>query len=268
MSCAADSISDADLVDTAVRTSQQWSLLPLHGALSSVRPAFFMQGQMRAQQNFPNWLGKYQTTKKNHRLLREIRDHTVEKISGTSTEVATNYLPAFRKPLSTPLIQYNQDGIEDVIKVMDEYNLSREDWDSVFELTTFSITKVNPIEQINTQTKSAFTRLYNKSHTPILSTAKAKSKSDVPSLNIEDDEEISAPAGSDQNLDDDEEEEVDEADKQLDKLIKQKKVREKKPPPAPKTTKANAKKPTPKPKGKAEEKPKEKPKFKFFGSND
>ena len=48
-----------------------------------------------------------------------------------------------------------------VIETMNQYDLQREDWDSVIELSTFS-SHANPAASLNSRTKSAFTRLYNK----------------------------------------------------------------------------------------------------------
>ncbi|KAJ2495325.1 DNA replication factor C complex subunit Rfc1, partial [Coemansia sp. RSA 2052] len=44
VSVAADLISEADVVDNKLRGSQQWGLMPLHAALSSVGPAFHVSG--------------------------------------------------------------------------------------------------------------------------------------------------------------------------------------------------------------------------------
>ena len=56
LSRAAESISDGDLLDAAIRSSQQWSLTSSFGVLSTVRPAFYMQGFFSAQINFPSFV--------------------------------------------------------------------------------------------------------------------------------------------------------------------------------------------------------------------
>ncbi len=46
LSSTADAFVDADHVDKAVRTQQAWSLLPMLGFHSCVRPSHLMHGQM------------------------------------------------------------------------------------------------------------------------------------------------------------------------------------------------------------------------------
>ncbi len=55
MSKAADSFSDSDLVEEAVRHSQAWFLLPAHAVISTLRPAQFMRGHA-SQINFPQYV--------------------------------------------------------------------------------------------------------------------------------------------------------------------------------------------------------------------
>jgi replication factor C subunit 1 len=71
LSKAADSISDGDITDNLLRAynilsltqrSNNWSLLPVHGIMSTVRPAFFMHGSPIEKKgwgaySFPSWLG-------------------------------------------------------------------------------------------------------------------------------------------------------------------------------------------------------------------
>jgi len=99
LSSAADSISDADLFESSIRQEQQWSLMPVHGILSTIRPAHFVQGQLRGRQNFPAWLGKNSTTRKNIRLLEDVRNHMQVKTSASLNEIRLQYLPVLKHPL-------------------------------------------------------------------------------------------------------------------------------------------------------------------------
>jgi replication factor C subunit 1 len=218
ISHAAESISDGDLLDGTIREQQQFSLLPSHGVLSTIRPAFFLQGQFRGVQGFPSWMGKYQTTKKNYRLLNEVRSHMYEFAAGTSSDVCLNYLPAMRIPLSKPMLEQNQAGIDSVIQLMDCYGINREDWVSIFDLTTLAGFS-DPSSRIQSATKSAFTRIYNKSHVSLENTAKKKSKSDAPNLALGDDEDEPA-----YDSEDDEDKSEDANDSLNDKLVKCKKL--------------------------------------------
>jgi replication factor C subunit 1 len=57
--------------------------------------------------------------------------------------------------------------VEDVISFMDEYFISREDWDTLVELGVGDHHDELIMKKISTQTKSAFTRKYNASEHPI-----------------------------------------------------------------------------------------------------
>lgn len=211
LSSAADSISDSDIFENVIRSEQQWSLMPLHGILSTVRPAFYMQGNLAGRQGFPAWLGKFSTTRKNYRLLEDIRNHMQSKVFASLSEVRLQYLDNLKKPLSVPLLKQDPaSGVESVINCLDEYGLSRDDWNSIFDICQFSCFP-NPIASITSQTKTKFTRQYNKLHKTVTSTKK-NTKEKIESLG------------------ENEEEDVEEAEEESqDPLFKEKKPKEKKP---------------------------------------
>ncbi len=60
------------------------------------------------------------------------------------------YLPHLRKSLTQPLIQDGQDGIRSVINQLDEYDLRREDYDNILEVTQWSDAS-NPMKDIETK---------------------------------------------------------------------------------------------------------------------
>lgn len=109
------------------------SLLPLHAVLSSVYPASKVAGHMAGRINFTAWLGQNSKSAKYYRLLQEIHYHTR---LGTSTDkigLRLDYLPTFRKRLLDPFLKQGADAISSVIEVMDDYYLTKEDWDSIME---------------------------------------------------------------------------------------------------------------------------------------
>ncbi|GAA6020636.1 hypothetical protein JCM11491_001129 [Sporobolomyces phaffii] len=168
MSKAADSISDGDLVDSMIHgTQQQWSLMPLHGMMSCVRPASFCYGQ-GGQANFPAWFGKNSTYGKLGRLLGEIQIRMRLKVSGDRREIRQSYLPTLFPRLVTPLQERGAEAVAEVIELMDAYYLTKEDWDAIVELGVGEgFTQDEVLKAIPTATKSAFTRKYNGSDHPI-----------------------------------------------------------------------------------------------------
>lgn len=164
------------------------------------------------------------------------------RASGDRHEIRQQYLPLLWYRLIKDLEQNGKDQVETVIDLMDSYYLTKDDWDAILELG------VGPMNmesiKIDTQAKSAFTRIYNqKSHPlPFMKAsnilAPRKSTKDKPDLeealdNTDDDDDPTVDAA---DVDDDEDAPL---DLKKDKYVK-----------APKK-KFAAKKAAPKPKGKA-----------------
>ncbi|KAF9933296.1 hypothetical protein FBU30_005880 [Linnemannia zychae] len=175
MSKAADSLSDADLVDTMIHgSSQHWSLMNTHAAFSCVRPAFFVHGNMRPgsggnygpMMQFPSYLGQFSKSAKYNRLVKEIQIRMRLKISGDKNEVRQSYIPTLFPALTRPLINEGQDAIPDLINFMDDYYLSKEDWDTILELGIGRNDGKSVLDKIPTAVKTAFTRKYNSTSHP------------------------------------------------------------------------------------------------------
>eukprot|EP01134_Creolimax_fragrantissima_P003280 CFRG3280T1 len=167
-SLAAESFSDSDMIDTVKRTHNAWGLMPQHGMASFVRPAFLMKGSFRStgfgwsRIAFPSWLGNFSKTNKYHRQLKDLQLHTRVHGYNDTSEINQWYLPVLSQALTAPMEKEGMDGVPRVLEVMTEYTLLREDWDIVQDICTYKgITKPPHIE---TRTKSAFTRTYNKSN--------------------------------------------------------------------------------------------------------
>ncbi|KAI9332356.1 replication factor RFC1 C terminal domain-containing protein [Obelidium mucronatum] len=174
LSQAADAIAYGDIISSVQMKTQNWGLLPFHGVTSTLRPAFFTHGTVVAAYfygggfAFPSWLGKNSNQTKNVRLLKEIQMHMRLHVSADKNEVRQSYLPALAPLLTVPLLDKENasEAIEKVIHKMDEYYLTREDWDSILELGLEECGAKALTANIATATKSAFTRTYNKANHP------------------------------------------------------------------------------------------------------
>lgn len=156
---AADFLSDSDLVDGVLRSRQDYSLMPIHAALSSIAPAYIMAGGVRGMK-FPQWLGKNSTRNKNKRQIADLRSHISLRVSTSSSALNLDYVPLLRHRVVQPLVDRGKNGIDDVIDTMQEYQLARDDWDVLNELGSAFATRPppNPV----TAVKAAFTRAYSK----------------------------------------------------------------------------------------------------------
>lgn len=164
---AADAISDGDLVDRMIHGSQQhWALMPTHAIFSFVRPSSFVWGSMAGHQTrFTSWLGKNSNQGKLMRMLKEIQGHMRLRTSADRFEVRQTYIPLLFQLLVRKLADDGGEAVPEVIDLMDEYFLTKDDWDAILELG------VGPNEQekvkIESSAKAAFTRKYNAAAHPM-----------------------------------------------------------------------------------------------------
>ncbi|GFO03984.1 replication factor c subunit 1 [Plakobranchus ocellatus] len=164
LSCLArtiDSICDGDLVDKLVRREGNWNLLPTQAMYSSVIPGEVMRGSFPQMTDFPQWLGKFSSTNKTQRILQELATHMRLEVSCDKRGLSLDYLPSFRTCLTQPLVSQGAEGVPEVIKVMDDYDIVKEDFDNIMEVTKWP-KSFDPMAQLDSKTKAAFTRQYNK----------------------------------------------------------------------------------------------------------
>lgn len=199
ISKAIDSICMGDLIEKQIRANQSWSLLPLHAVFSTAIPSAYMNSDSVGRIEFPQFLGKLSNAKKRLRMQQELSSHMCLQVRGG---LNADYYDVLRERLTGPLIRDGVDGVDDVLRFMENYNLMREDLDSILELATWSF---KDAPKIDTKVKAALTRLYKKANITLpysveIGTTK-KRKTTIPSFEGEDDLE-----GDD--LEDEEEEEV------------------------------------------------------------
>lgn len=173
MDQAASSISDADLVDALIHGPEQhWSLMPLHAVCSMVRPASFLFGPGggyggQNPMTFPQWLGQNSKQNKLNRQLGDVQVRMRLKVSGDKHEIRQSYVHALFPHVVKPLIDQGAAAVDDIIERMDEYYLSREDWDTVIELGVDAQKDDIVNKLIKPATKTSFTKKYNSMDHPI-----------------------------------------------------------------------------------------------------
>ncbi|KAH9978130.1 replication factor RFC1 C terminal domain-containing protein [Lactifluus volemus] len=173
MEKAAESISDGDLVDSLIHGSEQhWSLMPTHAVLSTVRPSSFLYGPGSGYggpnaMSFPQWLGQNSKQSKLSRALGDVQIRMRLKVSGDKSEIRLSYLPAMFPLIVGPLMDQGTSAVDDVITSMDDYYISREDWDIIVELGLGEQKDAVVLKKIATATKTALTKKYNSHDHPI-----------------------------------------------------------------------------------------------------
>ncbi|XP_060772501.1 replication factor C subunit 1 [Neoarius graeffei] len=161
LSKTADSICDGDLVDRQIRSRQTWSLLPTQAIYASVLPGELMRGYMSQFPAFPSWLGKFSSTSKHSRVVQELSSHMSLKTLSSKEAVNLDYLPYLRSALLEPLQCRGTDGASQSVKLMDDYDIIKEDFDSIMEISTWG-GQPDPYSKLDSKVKAAFTRAYNK----------------------------------------------------------------------------------------------------------
>ncbi|XP_042322673.1 replication factor C subunit 1 isoform X2 [Sceloporus undulatus] len=161
LSKAADSICDGDLVDRQIRSQQTWNLLPTQAIYSSVLPGELMRGYMNQFPNFPSWLGKFSSTGKHDRIIKELSMHMSLRTHASKRAVNLEYLSYLRDAIVRPLSCLGTEGVQDAIAVMDSYCLMKEDVENIMEVTSWG-GKPSEFSNLDSKVKSAFTRTYNK----------------------------------------------------------------------------------------------------------
>ncbi|KAI0637521.1 replication factor RFC1 C terminal domain-containing protein [Trametes polyzona] len=170
---AAESISDGDIVDSLIHgPNQYWSLMPLHAVCSTVRPASFLYGMGAGYggpnaMSFPQWLGQNSKQGKLSRQLTDVQARMRLKVSGDKSEIRQSYIPSLFPHVVQPLMDKGVSAVDDVIEVMDEYFLTREDWDTIVELGVGDRADTIVTKKISTATKTSFTRKYNSRDHPV-----------------------------------------------------------------------------------------------------
>src|SRR5579862_3560291 len=135
--------------------------MPTHAVFSCVTPAYYMHGNATGQYNFTSWLGNNSKQGKLYRLLREIQGHMRLRISGDRNEVRQSYMQTLFDRLVRRFVKDGSEAITEIIELMDEYFLTREDFDSIIEISLGPNDGESLMKDVPPNTKTAFTRKYN-----------------------------------------------------------------------------------------------------------
>jgi replication factor C subunit 1 len=155
-----ESICEGDRIGRLLRTNNNWSLLTPQCIFSTVVPGAKLTGSIGLPA-FPSWFGKNSKQTRVDRILQELQKHMRIHISANKLGVGMDYLSVLKTTLTRPLIKQGADGIPKVIELMNNYSITREDFDTILELATWPGQK-DLSTMIESKVKAAFTRQYNK----------------------------------------------------------------------------------------------------------
>lgn len=225
MSAAADCMGDFDLVEGRLRAGQAWSLLPTCASLC-VRTGSLAGGttggMLQGFPEFTSYLGKNSSRNKKQRLLGELKHHLNFRISSTSSELRMMYLPALHSHFYRMLVNNTSEAISE----MDVYGLNRDDlFENIdeFSLPTSSGEKPKKFADMDSKTKAAFTREYNKGihkSQALVAEQGASKKRKAPAI-----EQRESDEEGDGDFDNDEDQKEEEDEKKIQELFSKKKGR-------------------------------------------
>ncbi|KAJ7638310.1 hypothetical protein FB45DRAFT_1023114 [Roridomyces roridus] len=146
MDKAASSISDGDLVDALIHgpASHRYGMGAHYGGPNSL--------------SFPQWLGQNSRQTKLSRQLGDVQIRMRLKVSGDKSEIRQSYIPALFPHIVQPLMDVGASAVEEVIEKMDEYYLSKDEWDTIVELGVDEHKDETVLKAIPTATKTALTK--------------------------------------------------------------------------------------------------------------
>ena len=156
MATAADFISMGDQVNLQLRTNQDWSLLPNLGFSSSIAPALLIKGNT-FYPRFPEWLGKNSSQRKSKRLIRELKLVMGQHAQATRMEIQNEYVQLILTSIYKELKQ-GKDNIDQAVELLASLGLTTEHMKEHLMSLSFDAKIVKAFEDLDTQTKAAFTR--------------------------------------------------------------------------------------------------------------
>ena len=99
------------------------------------------------------------------RFIKEIQGHMRLRSSGDRHEIRQQYFSLLWYRLVKELKDQGKDAAAEIVELMDSYYLTKDDWDAIFELGVGNMDM--EANKIDSNSKSAFTRLYNSSSHPL-----------------------------------------------------------------------------------------------------
>ncbi|CAI5718729.1 unnamed protein product [Peronospora farinosa] len=156
---ASEFISESDLLNTYVRVEQRWDLLTKQAAMN-VGACIYSAGFV-GHPEFSKWLGKNSSASKSKRLLSELSVRMRSHASGSREVIRLDYVPYMKEILLKKLL-LGEDNIHEVINLLDECEITREDLTESMESFKFPGVKRHSYSELDSKAKTTFTRMYNK----------------------------------------------------------------------------------------------------------
>lgn len=153
-----DYMSLGDVMTTHMLEQQTWSLLPHVAIVTTLAPSHCARRCLNPYVKFPGSFGKISTRNKNVRVLKEMYPKFSRVTLSGPLSVKAEYLPHLSHIIISILTQKGKDGIDEVVKIMQTYDICRSDLDLIFEICMTT----NSWKSVPGNVKAALTRMLKK----------------------------------------------------------------------------------------------------------
>eukprot|EP00347_Sterkiella_histriomuscorum_P014045 403362369 len=180
----ADYISMGDQINNQIRQHQDWALLPNLGIMSSVAVGNLCFGFV-PYAKFPEWFGKFSTTRKSTRLIREIRERCGHHLYTVKKAIQFEHVTLIFE-LVIKLLQTGQSpNILEAVSILIDLGLNVDMFKEHIVTVLPNQERADLFNQLPATVKSEFTKTYNKVFKSSIKAKKvAKGKDSTGSGNI------------------------------------------------------------------------------------
>lgn len=160
MAKASHSIAKSDTMNLLVRRDQNWKLLDAVGFTSSVFPCYLLS-EFCGFAKFPEFYGKFSSSKKMQREVKELKAAMMEHVSGNSEAIKFDYAPALLNLLKVQMVNSDEESFGRALEIYEHYGLTPELVKEHLVDLIYNPAKKDLMEGVETKSKASFTRLYN-----------------------------------------------------------------------------------------------------------
>lgn len=165
LALSSELLSDLDFIDSFSSKSngiKDWNVLPFNAGLTACI-GNIANGPIGFPE-FPQFLGKNSTKRKNARYIHEMSKHRIKKIKNCIDDSAfrLEYIPLLQTKLTQPLFK-NKDGVKETLKMMNENGIDKDDLqEKLQDLYISNINEEFKYEKVDSKIKTSLTREWNK----------------------------------------------------------------------------------------------------------
>jgi alanyl-tRNA synthetase len=169
------------VINKYIRTNMDFKLLDAFGFKSTLYPGhIFCQGIGFA--NFPEFFGKFSTTRKIYREMKELRASLMAHITGSRHSVKFDYAPALMKLINYHMKLGERDDLNSVLEIYENYGLTPELVKEHLVEIIYNPDKIDFMANVDRKSKTNMTKMYNAKYKETFVAKKKKQREADPEM--------------------------------------------------------------------------------------